>query len=278
MHQSLRIYAMVHAQSVDQYDFTYPMRSWMRPVEIGYANAMCGLFVASSVHKEQLELAGVTAPIHVVSLPYDRLAAQAKYVRYRHRENAVIYTSRLDQEKDPQFMMQVASKFLERHPEWEWWVTTSGAEFRSYNNPEAVRELKALARSNPRFKLFKGLSKQAYHDMLSRARIQFNSAKQDYVSWTLIEAVHHECWPVYPAFRSFPECLPVSSLYSAGSVQSALSRLMHAVNQPPSTQGLAVYERILSASHFGLHAIASIVSSPHNPCARPANVWDAEPR
>jgi hypothetical protein len=92
---------MVHAQSVDEFDFTYDMRSWMRPIEIGYANAMQGLFVASSVHKEQLRLAGVTTPIHVVSLPYSYKAVEDHYGTtppQSSKQTAVIYSSRLDKE------------------------------------------------------------------------------------------------------------------------------------------------------------------------------------
>ena len=35
----VRVYAMVHAQSVDPHDFTYYMRRWMRGVELGYAGS-----------------------------------------------------------------------------------------------------------------------------------------------------------------------------------------------------------------------------------------------
>ena len=65
----LEIYAMLHAQSVDEYDFTYPMRTWMRGFELGLDKRMTGIFVGSSIHKEQLRAAGFEAPIHVVSLP-----------------------------------------------------------------------------------------------------------------------------------------------------------------------------------------------------------------
>lgn len=277
----LRIYAMVHAQSVDQYDFTYDMRSWMRPIELGYANAMCGLFVASSVHKEQLRLAGVTAPIHVVSLPYDRHAVERKYggtSRIYRKQAAVVYSSRIDKEKNPEFMLKVAERFLELNSGWEWWVTTSSKEFRSYNNPEFVKVMRTFARTHKRFRLFEGLTKQEYHDKLQSARAQFNSASQDYVSWTLIEAIHRDCWPVYPCFRSFPECLPTASLYTAGSVSSAIGMFNRVVASDMSPVWIGNYRRILDASEQGLRTIAAILKAPHNPCAKEANVWDALPR
>lgn len=276
----LRIYAMVHAQSVDQWDFTYDMRSWMRPIELGYANAMQGLFVASSIHKEQLRLAGVTTPIHVVSLPYNEAIASRRYHADSHftKQKAVIYSSRLDKEKDPEFMLKVAKEFLARNQEWEWWVTTSAKEFRSYNNPEFITDMRKFARAIRRFRLFEGLTKQEYIDRLRQATIQFNSSKQDYVSWTLIEALHSECWPVYPCYNSFPECLPASALYTPGSVGGAIGVLHRQSSYGASPLSVNCYRRVLEASAEGRRIIASILKSPHNPCAKEANVWEAIPR
>ena len=31
----VKVYGMLHAQSVDEYDFTYAMKDWMRPYELG---------------------------------------------------------------------------------------------------------------------------------------------------------------------------------------------------------------------------------------------------
>jgi hypothetical protein len=275
----LRIYAMVHAQSVDEFDFTYDMRSWMRPIELGYANAMQGLFVASSIHKEQLRLAGVTTPIHVVSLPYNHKTVEAHYdptPPQSTKQTAVIYSSRLDKEKNPEFMLEVAKEYLYQNTGWEWWVTTSSKEFRSYNNPEFIKKMRKFSRTNKRFRLFEGLTKQDYHDKLCRASIQFNSAKQDYVSWTLIEAIHRGCMPIYPCFRSFPECLPSQALYTPGSVSSAVNtiRRQYQGNHSPLMFQNS-YRRIIEASDLGRSIIANILTSPHNPCAKEANVWES---
>ena len=57
------------------------------------------------------------------------------------------------------------------------------------------------------------MSKSDYYDLLNRASIQFNSALQDYVSFTLLEASTYMCDVVYPRFKSFPECVPSNRLY-----------------------------------------------------------------
>lgn len=270
----LRIYAMVHAQSVDQYDFTHDMRHWMRPIELGYAKVMSGLFVASSIHKEQLRLAGVECPIHVVSLPYDERINANKYrINGSSKDRTVIYSSRIDKEKQPEFMLRVAKSFLETLPQWRWVVTTSSAQLRSYNNSGFIKELRAFARRNKRFIIKEGLTKQEYHRELEGASIQFNCSLQDYVSWTLIEACHHRCFPVYPNFRSFPECLPPTILYKPWSDGHAVRRLLEAARDGNGCVE-EVQKRVLNASLQGRFALARTV---YHGLTNEINVWDLLP-
>jgi len=225
------IYAMLHAQSVDEYDFTYPMRDWMRGFELGLDKRMTGIFVGSSIHKEQLRAAGFESPIHVVSLPIHKQKTLDKLPSYdpaAQRKPVVVYSSRLDKEKNPFFMMEVAKAFLKQHPNWEWHVTTSGKEFRSML-PDVLGELVTLARHEPRFKLLSGLTKEEYYTELATCSIQFNSSLQDYVSWTVIEATAFGADIVYPNFRSFPEFIDEDRMYKPFDVQSALNVFADAI-------------------------------------------------
>ena len=173
---NVKVYAMLHAQSVDEYDFTYPMRDWMRHYGLGLDVRMTGIFVGSTIHKQQLREAGWKAPIHVVSLPIHKQATLEKLPSGSYeKKNVIVYSSRLDKEKNPFFMMKVAEAFLSYHPNYEWHVTTSGKEFRSML-PGVIEEMHALAERQPRFKLLKGLSKEEYYTELVTCKIQFNSS------------------------------------------------------------------------------------------------------
>ena len=231
----LKIYSMLHAQSVDEYDFTYPMRNWMRGFELGLDKRMTGIFIGSTVHKEQLREAGFTAPIHVVSLPIHKEATLAKLPGHDSldKQDVIVYSSRLDKEKNPFFMMEVAKEFLKQKPDFEWHVTTSGKEFRSML-PGAIDALNKLAKEEPRFKLLNGLTKEEYYTELATCRIQFNSALQDYVSWTVIEATAFGADIVYPNFRSFPEFIDSDRMYKPFNVESAINTL-HDVLDAPKT-------------------------------------------
>lgn len=236
---NVKVYAMLHAQSVDEYDFTYPMSNWMRHYELGLDKRMTAIFVGSSIHKEQLRAAGFTSPIHVVSLPIHKAATLEKLPNYADavahgivkKKNTVVYSSRFDKEKNPFFMFKVAKEFLKLNPTWEWHVTTSGKEFRSML-PGVIDAMNDLARTEPRFKLLNGLTKEEYYTELSTCKIQFNTSLQDYVSWTVIEATAFGADIVYPNFRSFPEFVDSSRMYKAFDWKDALAVLHKSMLSP----------------------------------------------
>ena len=237
-YKDVKVYTMCHAQSVDEYDFTYPMRDWMRPYELGLDKRLTGIFVGSTIHKEQLREAGFEAPIHVVSLPIGLLSTVQVLADYYHdcdgkveKKNVIVYSSRLDKEKNPFFMMKVAEQFLNENPDFEWHVTTSGKSFRSML-PGVLEALNELAEEQPRFKLLSGLTKEEYYIELATCKVQFNSSLQDYVSWTVIESTAFGADIVFPDFRSFPEFIDQDRLYKPFDVQAAVDTIWDAMNDP----------------------------------------------
>jgi glycosyltransferase involved in cell wall biosynthesis len=214
----VKCYAMLHAQSVDEYDFTYDMKSWIRWYELGIDSRLNGIFVASTIHKEQLRSAGFKAPIQVLSLPI--MKDDFNY-DIKKKKNIVVFTSRLDKEKNPYFMLEVAKKFLEQNEDWEWIVTTSSNKLRS-NLSNIIDDLYGYANINNRFKILVNLSKEEYYDILSQSKIHFNSSLQDYVSWTILESTLLGCDIVFPAFRSFIEFISADRLYQAFDTYDAI--------------------------------------------------------
>jgi glycosyltransferase involved in cell wall biosynthesis len=266
---NVKIYAMLHAQSVDEYDFTWPMRTWMRGFELGLDKRMSGIFVGSTVHRDQLRSAGFEAPIHVVSLPLHKKLTQTKlpdFVAGEYmKKNVVVYSSRLDKEKNPFFMMEVAKKFLEQNNIWEWHVTTSGKSFKSML-PGVIEAMEALAKEQPRFKLLNNLTKEEYYTELADAKIQFNSSLQDYVSWTVLESTTFGCELVFPDFRSFPEFIPEDRMYKPFNVNSAVAKLQEVCNVPNT----GIFYNYPDLADLGRRMEAYIIA---NDVTQEINVW-----
>lgn len=263
----VRVYSMLHAQSVDEFDFTHNMLPWIRHYELGIDANMSGIFVASTVHKEQLRRAGFRAPIHVVSLPFNSLAASSLLPNpMPAKEKTVIYCSRLSDEKNPLMMLETAVRFLDANPDWCWKVTTSGSGFAG--STSTINIAKSLVKMQPRFEMLAGLSKTEYYEQLCRASIYFNSSWQDYVSWTLIEAAFCGCDVVVPDYRSFPEAVETASRrYDVNSVESAFRVLTE-------VQKIAVtHKQIAVTADFGRQVVGNIIT---NNIVKEINVWQDE--
>lgn len=263
----VRTYSMLHAQSVDEYDFTYNMKEWMRPFELGIDNIhkTGGIFVGSTIHREQLRQANFKSPIHVLSLPLDKHEIIHNIYSVKKKKQ-VVYSSRMNTEKNPLFMIETAKRFLELNEDYTWICTTSSPKFRS-DNDLILTELYKFASINDRFILKENLSKEEYYTILNESEIQFNSALQDYVSWTMLEAVSFGCKLVYPNFRSFPECvLEKEYLYNSFNVEDSLSTLQKVINMNLSN----FQNKVLDISNLGRLFESYIM---YNDVKKEFNIW-----
>ena len=230
-----KFYSMLHAQSVDEYDFTWSMRGWLRSYERSIATRMSGIFVGSTIHREQLRASGFDCPIHVVSLPLHKKMVSDMVKNHQlklFRDPTVVYASRFDKEKNPFFMMSVAREFLKNNPNANWLILHGGQEIRS-SVPGAVDALKSLEiETEGRFRILSGISKVDYYTYLANSAVLFNSSLQDYVSWTILEGDTFGINIITPKFRSFPEFMPESNMYHPFNVDSALGKLQVAIDNP----------------------------------------------
>ena len=264
---NLKFYARCWAQSVDEYDFTYNMKNWMRYYELGLDERLSGIFVGSTVNRNELKAAGFKTPIHVTSLPINYKEIRSYHPDNIEKEKIVVSSSRLDWEKNPMFMMEVAKEFLSKHKDWKWVFTTSAKSLRS-NDEFIIEAIQELDRTNDNFIVKTNMSKSDYYDLLNRASIQFNSALQDYVSFTLLEASTYMCDVVYPRFKSFPECVPSNRLYDPFDVGSALEVLEDSIREPHSHYNIA------KLSSMGTLLDAYIINNGDNAFGREINIWD----
>jgi glycosyltransferase involved in cell wall biosynthesis len=216
------MYAMLHAQSVDIFDFTYPMRNWMRHFEKGIGSILDGIFVTSKILKDLCLEAGVgnNDNLFIAGLPYNSKCVMLQYFpeKLPEKKRQVVFSSRLDWEKNPLFFLQVAAMVKEIDPSINFVFTTSSSEIRS-NDPQIKAIFDSVAPSLVEVR--KNQSKQDYYNTLLESTVQFNCAYQDFVSWTLLEALTCRCNPVYPFFRSFPEVLPYNFMYTPENVEDA---------------------------------------------------------
>lgn len=235
----VKIFSFCHAQSVDPYDFTTHMAPWMRGFEKAWANCQNGIFAAAPEMTDRLLDAGVTPRsgrygLHPVGTMFDadvfrRVASVPDDFEScaKPRSKDVLFSSRWDSVKCPEFFCDVAEEVLRTDESVRFLVCTGSETLRS-DKPELVLRAKNMAEKYPaRFVILENLSKEDYFQLLQKVKVQFNCADHDYVSYTLLEASFFGAAPLYPRYLTFPDALEhrAMHLYRKGDIASALEKL-----------------------------------------------------
>jgi len=232
------MYAFCHAQSVDRYDFTYSMRRWMRDLERAEGTVLSGIFVASSVLKELLLDANIGTPdtVHTVGFPFNSDRVREQWPNPPpERKRQVVFSSRWDSEKRPELFIQIMHKVLEQDPTIRFVVTTSARTLRS-NEPELLKLLwENQGKHHKNLQVRQGASKTDYYSTLLESAIQINTADQDWISITLLEAGLCGCRPLYPYFRSFPSFFGHRRefMYAKGDPEDAARMILEHIDDQP---------------------------------------------
>jgi len=273
------MYAFCHAQSVDPNDFTAPMAWWMRKFERGIAIALNGVFTAAPELVKMLRYGGIVPyasdKAQAVGTVFDSSVLESihpfsprKYADYK----TVVFSSRWDKEKDPDFFMSLANYVLQERPDVRFIVCTGQSELKSNDQSLLIRAAKMAETYTNRFVIATSLRKAGYYSILNKAHVQFNCALQDFVSYTLLEAAYYGAAPLYPHRLTFPDALHHNErhLYKTDQfkdVQDAKNKLYELLDSPPDsyTWIYQKYEdsvqRMLQTMGFKVPAVESLHSA-----------------
>jgi glycosyltransferase involved in cell wall biosynthesis len=209
------------AQAVDPDDFVHVwgMGKWMSLYE-----EMCNEFVT---------------PLYNVSgLAFDKGEVQERVnnhiIPFEDRSRRVVFAARWDQEKQPDFFMDIAEAYPEEDIEF---AVLQGGPLRS-NNPKYIDRAKALEAAG-KIRIYEDLGKNDYYNILNDSRVLFNCALQDWTSNTVSEADALGCNVLFPAYRSFPEIFANdhTRLYVPWSKEDATAKMHQLLAEPHKDLG-----------------------------------------
>jgi len=226
-----RVFVRWLANSTDPDDFLLRNGSlaWARPFEQMIDNFVDGIFVASEEMVAHLRISGFKSPIYVTGLPFckDEVLERVPVVKpIKERRRRVVFGSRFDDEKNPNFYMDLAEHYFKIDPSTEFAVLCGHPTLKS-NNPELVKRADRLQRSMVNFKVYTGLKKNDYYNLAADSWVNFNCALQDWQSNQPGELGALGTLLLYPAYRSFPETFGNRDefLYIPWSLDDAMSKL-----------------------------------------------------
>ena len=227
------VYVRCLAQSIDPDDFVHVwnMEKWM-----GLYEKMCNEFVTGVLATNEemvahMRIAGWTAPIYNISgLAFgkeevlERIGGATNIKPFAERKRRVGFAARFDQEKQPDYFMDLVEEYTKVYPHVKFAIF-QGGPLRS-NNSKYVDRARRL-QAEGKLEIHENLSKNDYYSLLNDTRVLFNCALQDWVSNTVSEADTLGANVLYPAYRSFPETFAndPDRLYIPWSMEDAVKKL-----------------------------------------------------
>jgi hypothetical protein len=209
-----------------------------------------GVLASNEEMVAHMRIAGWTAPIYNISglaFGKDEVRSRVKELKpFHQRKLRVGFAARWDQEKQPDFYMDLIEEFhrLSKMAYWEGYeqdeiefALFSGSKLKS-NNSSYMERTKRLVEEG-KLVIYEDLEKNDYYNLLNDTRVLFNCALQDWVSNTVSEADTLGCNVLYPAYRSFPETFANDHerLYVPWSIHDALNKLFKLLKHPHINMG-----------------------------------------
>ena len=232
--QRPKVWVRCLAQAVDPDDFVHVwgMSRWMSLYEAMTNEFVTGVLASNEEMVAHMKIANWRAPLYNVSgLAFGKEEVQGRVGTikpFEQRANRVVFAARWDQEKQPDFYMDMAEEIGGYKTEF---AILQGGPLRS-NNPKYIERARALE-AQGKLKIYENLKKNEYYDILNDSRVLFNCALQDWTSNTVSEADALGCNVLFPAYRSFPEIFANdhTRMYVPWSKEDAMSKLYTLLQQ-----------------------------------------------
>jgi len=227
------------AQAVDPDDFVHVwgMGKWMSLYEEMCNEFVTGVLASNEEMVAHMKIANWKAPIYNISgLAFDKTEVALRVGEintWEKRDNRVVFAARFDQEKQPDFFMDMIEEWYGTPGTQEVeFAILQGGPLRSNNQKYIDRARKMEERGQ--LKIYENLKKNDYYSILNHSKVLFNCALQDWTSNTVSEADALGCNVLFPAYRSFPEIFAndYTRMYIPWSIDDAMNKLTPLLNSP----------------------------------------------
>ena len=240
--QQPKVWLRCLAQAVDPDDFVHVwgMSRWMSLYEQMCNEFATGILASNEEMVAHMKIANWRAPIYNISgLAFSKNEVQSRVPSIKPwelRKQRVCFAARFDQEKQPDFFMNIAEQVKATGQNIEF-ALLQGGPLRS-NNPKYVERARALEAKGV-LTIYENLKKNEYYEILNDSRILFNCALQDWTSNTVSEADSLGCNVLFPAYRSFPEIFANDHerMYIPWSMEDAYRKMVQLLREPHAKIG-----------------------------------------
>lgn len=234
--QRPKVWIRCLAQAIDPDDFVHVwgMSKWMSLYEQMCNEFVTGVLASNEEMVAHMKIANWSAPLYNISgLAFGKEEVQERVnnnlTAWSRRARRVVFAARWDQEKQPDFYMDLIEAVNDSTIEF---TLLQGGPLRSNDEKYITRARELQAQG--KLTIHENLKKDEYYNLLNNSRVMLNCALQDWTSNTVSEADALGCNVLFPAYRSFPEIFNNDSqrLYIPWSINDARTKLMDLIERP----------------------------------------------
>ena len=241
------IFVRCLAQTIDPDDFVHVwgMAKWMSTYEKMVNEFVTGVLATNEEMVAHMRIAGWDSRLYnIAGLAFgkeevlERIGGADQVTPFNQRPMRVGFAARFDQEKQPDFYMDLIEMWHRQSSYPVEFCIFQGGGLRS-NNTRYVERARWMA-DQGLLTIHENLTKNEYYALLNETRVLFNCALQDWVSNTVSEADALGCNVLYPAYRSFPETFAndPDRLYVPWSIDDAFHKLDNLLKKAHHNMGL----------------------------------------
>jgi glycosyltransferase involved in cell wall biosynthesis len=234
------MYAWMHGTAVDFGDMLYPENQMWRGYERMVLEMLSATFVACPALKNMLDSSYQVGNVRATGHVWDTEEVMERMGPINeHRDNMVVYASRWDKCKNPDFFLKVAREARRCNVPVKFVVCSSADAIRS-DTDQLLKELEQAVAEGI-VEVQTGLTKEMYYATLKQAKIIFGCSSMDWTSYVLLEGVAAGAYPVFPDNHCFRDALRGNQfrLYKPGDVKAAVEMI----------DMISGYEKMWSRAH-----------------------------
>ncbi|MEO6303959.1 MAG: glycosyltransferase [Bacteroidia bacterium] len=206
-----KLYGFAHAGSYTKEDYFEKCAPFAKYYETAWGEIFDQIFVGSEYHKQQMfKLRHIPLnKITVTGNPYDIKEARGS-VPIHTKRNRVVLTNRPDYEKRPNLTLDVFTILKEKHPDWEFYVTTSRSKWGS----GWIRDKAKFLEKEGIITIEEGLTKEDYLSILQQAKVMTSNSIEENFGYCILEAMIFNTIPVLSNGYSHVELVPNKTLFN----------------------------------------------------------------
>lgn len=243
----IKMVGFLHAASYTKEDAFAIAAPYQQYTELGWISALDAVYVGSEYHKEQFQklrlknlvwLGEVDKVLGKIIPTGNPIFADEYPVLGLFKENKILLTNRLDEEKRPYETLQLFEKLHKScGGRWKFVVTTGRKNVETSANVSTVKYMRDLE-SRGIIKIKAGLTKAEYHRELETAKIMVSHSIEENYGYCIAEALHYRCTPVLRAGLSHDEFLASRTDLLFGNKDEAFNICANIMQTPYDTSTL----------------------------------------